>query len=805
MNTRPMLYSLMITVGTLSLASGLSKGETHMTAVHLKGAVNYWPLPPRYAVKDISSCGKYALVSLASFFAKTYLAELGAEGLKIISALDKKLPENARVIGFSKDGISFYYYKMNTIFLYNLANNSSQELSPYAAEPIAGMQGTCFSVSPDSCFAFISYEKKETVDGEYKEYVCCYSLLNKKLLWQEVVDNLEADTYFLHNEFTHDCSMVIAWLQKRESLPIIVIFDVGSGRVLAKWKLDRVLHSLPDIRARIPASISSYNVTRVVSWVRGDRMQGIVAIKHYSIGTLILSLNPKSEKPDWHILLKNESVNGLDIHGEKMLIVSQVGPVRFKGPKPILLRTVDILTGSILKTKRLPGSAQSVGLHVFPEANTFLIAAINNSYYEGPVGDLTLYAFDANSLDLICQHTEKLAGEVRAIKFSPVQKRILLLCQTCFLYYDLQEKSFMPLWTPERTWLLHIYGLSVDPEARKAYVVASDVCGKLKCLEINWGEHGCRWSAHEIQEWPAEVKLTHSPHWRYQCDSVAVSQYFPIMVLTTETKPVDEQRYDSQEMQYGLIVLDLEKKRVISYHICEKYLDYVTYALGSNELMAVENHTKIIAWPCERGIPNFQRKRTIYSGHKDIWITHFGKHQDQIVLLGRETEILGKKVYDTGDAMLHIIDIPRQTVIKRIRAMDLWEADFEPVWLSRSGQYLVNDRGDWYFIRRKRGVKKAEAEFVHLGDMYCEVNGEQFDGHPEVLSFSESKRLAATAERYGEKMLLFQLHDNKISLLHYWQAHDDQIQALHLHDSGNVLLTVGVDGYLKVWAIQLPQ
>jgi hypothetical protein len=49
--------------------------------------------------------------------------------------------------------------------------------------------------------------------------------------------------------------------------------------------------------------------------------------------------------------------------------------------------------------------------------------------------------------------------------------------------------------------------------------------------------------------------------------------------------------------------------------------------------------------------------------------------------------------------MVYIIDLARQTVVRKIRAIDLWEADYEPVWISPSGQYVVNAAGGWYLIR----------------------------------------------------------------------------------------------------------
>jgi hypothetical protein len=49
--------------------------------------------------------------------------------------------------------------------------------------------------------------------------------------------------------------------------------------------------------------------------------------------------------------------------------------------------------------------------------------------------------------------------------------------------------------------------------------------------------------------------------------------------------------------------------------------------------------------------------------------------------------------------MVYISDLARQTVVRKMRAIDLWEIDYEPVWISPSGQYVVNAAGGWYLIR----------------------------------------------------------------------------------------------------------
>jgi hypothetical protein len=93
------------------------------------------------------------------------------------------------------------------------------------------------------------------------------------------------------------------------------------------------------------------------------------------------------------------------------------------------------------------------------------------------------------------------------------------------------------------------------------------------------------------------------------------------------------------------------------------------------------------------------KKKNIFSPDKRMWISHFGRHGDRLSVIGRGIVTHGGEDLDIGEAMVYISDLARQTVVRKIRAIDLWEIDYEPVWISPSGQYVVNAAGGWYLIR----------------------------------------------------------------------------------------------------------
>lgn len=78
----------------------------------------------------------------------------------------------------------------------------------------------------------------------------------------------------------------------------------------------------------------------------------------------------------------------------------------------------------------------------------------------------------------------------------------------------------------------------------------------------------------------------------------------------------------------------------------------------------------------------------------------------------------------------------------------------------------------------------------------------QLSGDPHTVIMSEPKRIVAAAEDDGGAVILFQIRDDMIDLLIYWDAHDDQIAALELDSSGEWVLTAGVDGLIKICSIQ---
>jgi hypothetical protein len=106
-----------------------------------------------------------------------------------------------------------------------------------------------------------------------------------------------------------------------------------------------------------------------------------------------------------------------------------------------------------------------------------------------------------------------------------------------------------------------------------------------------------------------------------------------------------------------------------------------------------------VVLPCQNGIPELVKKKNIFSPDKRMWISHFGRHGDRLSVIGRGIPSYGGEDLDIGDAMVYTIDLARQTVVRKMRAIDLWEIDYEPVWISPSGQYVVNAAGGWYLMR----------------------------------------------------------------------------------------------------------
>ena len=166
-----------------------------------------------------------------------------------------------------------------------------------------------------------------------------------------------------------------------------------------------------------------------------------------------------------------------------------------------------------------------------------------------------------------------------------------------------------------------------------------------------------------------------------------------------------------------------------------------------------------------------------------MWISHFGRHGNRLSVISRGIVTHGGKDLDIGEAMVYIIDLARQTVVRKIRAMDLWEAEYEPVWISPPGQYVVNAADGWYLIRHKNRHKKDEVEFPSLGRVYREVGDKQLSGDPHSY-YDRTKRIVAAVEGDGGAVIIIQIRDDKIHLLTYSDAHDDQIAALELDSSG---------------------
>jgi hypothetical protein len=106
-----------------------------------------------------------------------------------------------------------------------------------------------------------------------------------------------------------------------------------------------------------------------------------------------------------------------------------------------------------------------------------------------------------------------------------------------------------------------------------------------------------------------------------------------------------------------------------------------------------------VVLPCQNGIPELVKKKIIFSPDKHVWISYFGRDGDRLSVTGRGIPSYGGEDLDIGDAMVYTIGLARQTVVRKIRAIDLWEIDYEPVWISPSGQYVVNAAGGWYLIR----------------------------------------------------------------------------------------------------------
>jgi hypothetical protein len=64
------------------------------------------------------------------------------------------------------------------------------------------------------------------------------------------------------------------------------------------------------------------------------------------------------------------------------------------------------------------------------------------------------------------------------------------------------------------------------------------------------------------------------------------------------------------------------------------------------------------------------------------------------------------------------------------------------------------------------------------------VGDRQLSGDPHRVVISEPKRIVAAAEDDGRAVIIIQIRDDKIHLLTYSDAHDDQIAALELDSSG---------------------
>jgi hypothetical protein len=93
------------------------------------------------------------------------------------------------------------------------------------------------------------------------------------------------------------------------------------------------------------------------------------------------------------------------------------------------------------------------------------------------------------------------------------------------------------------------------------------------------------------------------------------------------------------------------------------------------------------------------KKKIIFSPDKHVWISYFGRDGDRLSVISRGIVTHGGKDLDIGEAMVYIIDLARQTVVRKIRAIDLWEAEYEPVWISPPGHYVANAVGGWCLIR----------------------------------------------------------------------------------------------------------
>jgi hypothetical protein len=93
------------------------------------------------------------------------------------------------------------------------------------------------------------------------------------------------------------------------------------------------------------------------------------------------------------------------------------------------------------------------------------------------------------------------------------------------------------------------------------------------------------------------------------------------------------------------------------------------------------------------------KKKNIFSPDKRVWISYYGRDGDRLSVMSRGIVTHGGEDLDIGEAMVYISDLARQTVVRKMRAIDLWEIDYEPVWISPSGQYVVNAAGGWYLIR----------------------------------------------------------------------------------------------------------
>jgi hypothetical protein len=106
-----------------------------------------------------------------------------------------------------------------------------------------------------------------------------------------------------------------------------------------------------------------------------------------------------------------------------------------------------------------------------------------------------------------------------------------------------------------------------------------------------------------------------------------------------------------------------------------------------------------VVLPCQNGIPELVKKKNIFSPDKRVWISYYGRDGDRLSVMSRGIVTHGGEDLDIGEAMVYISDLARQTVVRKMRAIDLWEIDYEPVWISPSGQYVVNAAGGWYLIR----------------------------------------------------------------------------------------------------------